>query len=83
MEKLLEALVNQAFKSQNERIECLKQEITELKQENKSLKEKINDLEELNSLFDENVTKIKDYFKTYVAGEDETNLMEEYKFGEQ
>ena len=83
MNELLEALVNQAFKSQNERIESLKQEIVEIKQENKTLKEKIKDLEELNDLFDENFNEIKDYIRTYVAKEVESNLMEEYKFGEQ
>lgn len=83
MEEILKALVQQAFQSQNERIEALKNEVQELKAENKAQAEKIKDFEELNGLFDKTLDEIKRYISTYVVKDDEINLMEEYKFGEQ
>lgn len=83
MEEILKALVQQAFQSQNERIEALKNEVQELKAENKAQAEKIKDFKELNGLFDKTLDEIKRYIGTYVVKDDEINLMEEYKFGEQ
>lgn len=83
MEEILKALIEQAFQSQNERIDALKEEIRELKAEKDAQEEKIKDLEELNGLFDKSINELKDYIKTYVAKDDEFDLMEEYKFGEQ
>jgi len=83
MEELLKVLVQQAFTSQNERIEELKKEIQQLKNDNDAQNEQIQDLKELNNLFDKAVTELKDYIKSYISQDDETNLMEEYKFGEQ
>lgn len=84
MEEILKALVQQAFQSQNERINALKEEVKQLKADKDAQADKIKDLEELNGLFDKKVQELLDYIKSYVAkdGED-TNLMEEYKFGEQ
>ena len=84
MEEILKALVQQAFQSQNERIDALKEEVKQLKADKDAQADKIKDLEELNGLFDKKVQELLDYIKSYVAkdGED-TNLMEEYKFGEQ
>lgn len=81
MEELLKALVQQAFASQNERIEELKQEIKQLKADKDAQNEKIKDLEELNELFDGKVKELLGYIKTYVVKDDEIDLMEEYKFG--
>ena len=83
MEELLKVLVQQAFTSQNERIEELKKEIQQLRKDNDAQNEQIQDLKELNNLFDKAVTELKDYIKSYISQDDETNLMEEYKFGEQ
>lgn len=83
MDELIKALVQQAFASQNERIEELKKEITKLKKDNEALKEQIKNLEELNSLFDKSITEIKGYIRTYVDKDNDDNIMEEYKFGEQ
>lgn len=83
MEELLKALVQQAFASQNERIEELKKEIKQLKADKDAQNEKIKNLEELNGLFDKAVAELKDYIRTYVDKGQETDLMEEYKFGEQ
>lgn len=83
MEELLKVLVQQAFTSQNERIEELKKEIQQLKKDKDAQNEQIQDLKELNTLFDKAVTELKDYIKSYIAQDDETSLMEEYKFGEQ
>ena len=84
MEEILKALVQQAFQSQNERIDALKEDVKQLKADKDAQADKIKDLEELNGLFDKKVQELLDYIKSYVAkdGED-TNLMEEYKFGEQ
>ena len=83
MEELIATLVRQAFASQNERIEELKKELDSVKKENQAQKDKIKDLEELNTLMDKTMTECKDLLKTYVVKDDENNLMEEYKFGEQ
>jgi hypothetical protein len=83
MEELLKVLVQQAFTSQNERIEELKKEIQLLRKDKDAQDEQIKDLIELNKLFDNAVTEMKDYIKSYITQDDETNLMEEYKFGEQ
>ena len=83
MEKLLKALVQQAFQSQNERIDALKEEVKQLKADKDAQTEKINNLEELNDLFDKKVQELIGYIKQYVVKDDEISLMEEYKFGEQ
>jgi CHASE3 domain sensor protein len=84
MDELLKALVQQAFQSQNERIEALTEEIRELKADKDAQAEKIKNLEELNGLFDNKVQELIGYIKTYVGKDDEEiSLMEEYKFGEQ
>ena len=75
--------MQQAFTSQTERIEELKKEIQQLRKDNDAQNEQIQDLKELNNLFDKAVTELKDYIKSYISQDDETNLMEEYKFGEQ
>ena len=83
MEELLKALVQQAFQSQNERINALKEEVKQLKADKDAQAEKINNLEELNDLFDKKVQELIGYIKQYVVKDDEISLMEEYKFGEQ
>lgn len=84
MEEILKALVQQAFQSQNERIDALKEEVKQLKADKDAQANKIKDLEELNDLFDKKVQELLGYIKTYVVKEDEEfSLMEEYKFGEQ
>ena len=83
MKELIATLVRQAFASQNERIEELKKELDSVKKESQAQKDKIKDLEELNTLMDKAITECKDLLKTYVFKDDENNLMEEYKFGEQ
>lgn len=83
MDELLKVLVEQAFASQNERIDELKKEIKQLKADNDAQNEQIKNLTELNNLFDKAVTELKDYIRTYVVNADEIDLMEEYKFGEQ
>ena len=84
MEEILKALVQQAFQSQNERIDALKEEVKQLKADKDARANKIKDLEELNDLFDKKVQELLGYIKTYVVKEDEEfSLMEEYKFGEQ
>lgn len=84
MEEILKALIQQAFQSQNERIDALKKEVRELKADKDAQAEKIKNLEELNGLFDNKVQELIGYIKTYVVKDDEeTSLMEEYKFGEQ
>lgn len=84
MEEILKALVQQAFQSQNERIDALKEEVKQLKADKDAQTEKIKNLEELNDLFDKKVQELIGYIKQYVAKDDEeTSLMEEYKFGEQ
>lgn len=84
MEGILKALVQQAFQSQNERIDALKEEVKQLKADKDAQANKIKDLEELNDLFDKKVQELLGYIKTYVVKEDEEfSLMEEYKFGEQ
>lgn len=83
MEEILKALVQQAFQSQNERIDALKEEVKQLKADKDAQAEKINNLEELNDLFDKKVQELIGYIKQYVVKDDEISLMEEYKFGEQ
>lgn len=84
MEEILKALVQQAFQSQNERIDALKEEVKQLKADKDAQAEKIKNLEELNGLFDAKVQELIEYIKTYVVKDDEeTSLMEEYKFGKQ
>ena len=84
MKEILKALVQQAFQSQNERIDALKEEVKQLKADKDAQAEKIKNLEELNGLFDAKVQELIGYIKTYVVKDDEeTSLMEEYKFGEQ
>lgn len=83
MEEILKALVQQAFQSQNERIDALKEEVKQLKADKDAQTEKINNLEELNDLFDKKVQELIGYIKQYVVKDDEISLMEEYKFGEQ
>lgn len=84
MKEILKALVQQAFQSQNERIDALKEEVKQLRADNNAQANKIKDLEELNELFDKKVQELLGYIKTYVVKEDEEfSLMEEYKFGEQ
>lgn len=83
MEELLKALVQQAFQSQNERIDALKEEVKQLKADKDAQTEKIKNLEELNDLFDKKVQELIGYIKQYVVKDDEISLMEEYKFGEQ
>lgn len=83
MEELLKALVQQAFQSQNERINALKEEVKQLKADKDAQAEKIKNLEELNGLFDSKIQELIGYIKQYVVKDDEISLMEEYKFGEQ
>lgn len=84
MEEILKALIQQAFQSQNERINALKEEVRELRADKDAQAEKIKNLEELNGLFDSKVQELIGYIKQYVAKDDEEiSLMEEYKFGEQ
>ena len=83
MEEILKALVQQAFQSQNERIDALKEEVKQLKADKDAQAEKIKNLEELNGLFDKKVQELIGYIKQYVVKDDEISLMEEYKFGEQ
>lgn len=83
MEELLKALVQQAFQSQNERIDALKEEVKQLKADKDAQAEKIKNLEELNDLFDSKIQELIGYIKQYVVKDDEISLMEEYKFGEQ
>ena len=84
MDEILKALVQQAFQSQNERIDALKEEVKQLKADKNAQADKIKDLEELNGLFDKKVEELLGYIKTYVVKDDEEiSLMEEYKFGEQ
>lgn len=83
MEELLKALVQQAFQSQNERIDALKEEVKQLKADKDAQAEKIKNLEELNGLFDSKIQELIGYIKQYVVKDDEISLMEEYKFGEQ
>lgn len=83
MEELIATLVKQAFAAQNERIEELKKELVSVKNENQACKDKIANLEELNTLMDKAISECKEMLKTYVTKDNETNLMEEYKFGEQ
>lgn len=86
MDNLIEVLVEQAFKSQKEQINNLKQEIKLLRKDNENMHEQINDLKILNNLFDEQFTKLKGLMSS-LLGEEETNqneepnIMEEYKFG--
>lgn len=86
MDNLIEVLVEQAFKSQKEQINNLKQEIKLLRKDNENMQEQINDLKILNNLFDEQFTKLKGLMSS-LLGEEETNqkeepnIMEEYKFG--
>lgn len=82
MDELLKALVQQAFASQNERIDGLKKEVQQLKADKDAQDEKIKNLEELNSLFDNKIQELVGYIKTYIVKDDETDLMEEYKLGE-
>ena len=83
MEEILKALVQQAFQSQNERIDALKEEVKQLRADKDAQANKIKDLEELNDLFDKKVQELIGYIKDYVVKDnDETSLMEEYKFGE-
>lgn len=81
MKEMLKALIEQGFKSQNERIDELKKDILKLTKRVVAYKEKIANLEELNSLLDKELSEIKDYIRTYVASNEENSLMEEYKFG--
>ncbi len=83
MEEILKALVQQAFQSQNERIDALKEEVKQLKADKDAQAEKIKNLEELNGLFDSKIQELIGYIKQYVVKDDEISLMEEYKFGEQ
>lgn len=83
MEELLKALIQQAFQSQNERIDALKEEVKQLKADKDAQAEKIKNLEELNGLFDSKIQELIGYIKQYVVKDDEISLMEEYKFGEQ
>lgn len=83
MEEILKALIQQAFQSQNERINALKEEVRELRADKDAQAEKIKNLEELNGLFDSKVQELIGYIKQYVVKDDEISLMEEYKFGEQ
>ena len=83
MKEILKALVQQAFQSQNERIDALKEEVKQLKADKDAQAEKIKNLEELNGLFDKKVQELIGYIKQYVVKDDEISLMEEYKFGEQ
>lgn len=83
MEEILKALVQQAFQSQNERIDVLKEEVKQLKADKDAQAEKIKNLEELNGLFDSKIQELIGYIKQYVVKDDEISLMEEYKFGEQ
>lgn len=82
MEELLKALVQQAFQSQNERINALKEEVRELRANKDAQETKIKNLEELNGLFDSKIQELIGYIKQYVVKDDEKSLMEEYKFGE-
>lgn len=82
MEEILKALIQQAFQSQNERIDALKKQLKKLEEEKSVQANKIKDLEELNVLFDGKIQDLIGYIKTYVAKDDEISLMEEYKFGE-
>ena len=81
MKEMLKALIEQGFKSQNERIDELKKDILKLTKRVVAYKEKIANLEELNGLLDKELSEIKDYIRTYVASNEENSLMEEYKFG--
>lgn len=86
MDNLVEVLVEQAFKSQKEQIDNLKQEVELLRKDNERKQEQIDDLKTLNSLFDEEFKKLKGLMYS-LSGEEEVdqkeepNIMEEYKFG--
>lgn len=86
MDNLVEVLVEQAFKSQKEQIDNLKQEVELLRKDNESKQEQIDDLKTLNSLFDEEFRKLKGLMSSLLGEEEadqneESNIMEEYKFG--
>lgn len=74
-EEIISALINQAFSAINERIDALKKSFEEFKG---STTEKLANFEELNDLFDKEITNLKAISK---VDEKEDNLMEEYKFG--
>lgn len=78
---MLKVLIEQGFRSQNERIDELKKDILKVTKRVVAYKEKIANLEELNGLLDKELSEIKDYIRTYVASNEENSLMEEYKFG--
>ena len=78
---MLKVLIEQSFRSQNERIDELKKDILKVTKRVVAYKEKIANLEELNGLLDKELSEIKDYIRTYVASNEENSLMEEYKFG--
>ena len=86
MDNLVEVLVEQAFKSQKEQIDNLKQEVELLRKDNERKQEQIDDLKTLNSLFDEEFKRLKGLMYS-LSGEEEVdqkeepNIMEEYKFG--
>jgi hypothetical protein len=81
MKEMLKVLIEQSFRSQNERIDELKKDILKVTKRVVAYKEKIANLEELNGLLDKELSEIKDYIRTYVASNEENSLMEEYKFG--
>lgn len=86
MDNLIEVLVEQAFKSQKEQIDNLKQEVKLLRKDNENMQEQIDDLKTLNNLFDEQFTKLKALMSSLLGEEgtnqkEEPNIMEEYKFG--
>ena len=81
MKEMLKVLIEQGFRSQNERIDELKKDILKVTKRVVAYKEKIANLEELNGLLDKELSEIKDYIRTYVASNEENSLMEEYKFG--
>lgn len=84
MEQIIATLIKQAFSAQEDKIANLAKENEKLKEELKELKRKDEAFEELHQLFDNEITKLKDYVKNYIAKEDENfSLMEEYKFGQE
>ena len=64
MDEFIRALVQQAFQSQNERIDELKKEIKKLKADEDAQNEKIKNLEELNGLMDKAIHERKDLIRT-------------------
>ena len=74
-EEIISALINQAFSAINERIDALKKSFEEFKG---STTEKLANFEELNDLFDKEITNLKAISK---VDKEEDNIMEEYKFG--